>query len=83
MTTIGKNAFYNCSGFTGNLTILSCASGGPSIGPNSFSGCSGFSGTLTLGANVESIEANAFSGCEGFSSIILQEEPYYGGFQIV
>ena len=41
VTSIGGNAFYGCSGFTGSLTIGDSVT---SIGQGAFSGCSGFTG---------------------------------------
>jgi hypothetical protein len=64
VTTIGNNAFSNCSSFTGNLVIPNAVT---TIGNNAFSGCTGFTGTLTLGSSVTTIGNSAFSGCNGFT----------------
>ena len=60
VTAIGDNAFSNCSGFVGSLTIPNSVT---EIGENAFSGCSGFTGSLTIPNSVTSIGSNAFSGC--------------------
>ena len=64
ITTIGANAFYNCSGLTGSLTIPNSVT---TIGNSAFYQCSGFDGSLTIGNSVTSIGNKAFEDCEGFT----------------
>ncbi len=63
MTTIGDDAFYNCSGFTGSLTIPNSV---VTIGNYAFIGC-GFTGSLTIGNSVTTIGNYAFCNCSGFT----------------
>ena len=63
LKTIGKNAFLNCSGFTGNLTIPNSVT---SIGDYAFYKCYGFNGNLTIPNSITSIGEYVFSGCWGF-----------------
>ena len=63
LKTIGKDAFLNCSGFTGNLTIPNSVT---SIGSWAFYKCYGFNGNLTIPNSITSIGEYAFSGCWGF-----------------
>ena len=58
VTTIGQQAFYDCTGLTG-ITI---PSGVTSIGRYAFRGCSGLTG-ITLPSSVTGIGYDAFSGC--------------------
>ena len=62
LKTIGKDAFLNCSGFTGNLTIPNSVT---SIGRSAFLRCSGFTGNLTIPNSVTSIGDYAFEKCSG------------------
>ena len=64
VTAIGSNAFYNCSGLTGSLTIPDSVI---EIGSLAFYGCSGFTGSLTLGNSVTVIGDQAFTNCSGFT----------------
>ena len=75
LKTIGKDAFLNCSGFTGNLTIPNSIT---SIGEYAFSGCWGFIGDLTIPNSVTSIEKSAFEGCSGFTGVEFQSVPQIG-----
>ena len=56
--------FYNCSGFTGSLTIPNSVT---TIGTSAFSRCSGFTGSLTIGNSVTEIGESAFLRCSGFT----------------
>ena len=56
VTSIGNSAFFNCSGFTGSLTIPNSVT---SIGRFAFEGCSGFTGSLNIPNSVTSIGAAA------------------------
>ena len=58
ITSIGSYAFYDCSGFTGGLTI---PEGVIEIGMWAFSGCSGFTGGLTIPESVTSISAGVIA----------------------
>ncbi len=64
ITSIGRDALYGCSGFTGSLTIPPSVT---SIGEWAFKGCRGFTGSLTIPASVTSIGDWAFYGCIGFT----------------
>ncbi|MGL5895043.1 MAG: leucine-rich repeat domain-containing protein, partial [Bacteroidales bacterium] len=64
LTSIGSDAFYNCSGLTGELIL---PSGLTSIGSYAFSGCSGLTGELKLPYGLTSIGSSAFSGCSGLT----------------
>ena len=55
--------FYQCSNFTGSLTIPSSVT---YIGPSAFNGYDGFTGSLTIPNSVTTIGATAFSFCTGF-----------------
>ncbi|MDR0434923.1 MAG: leucine-rich repeat domain-containing protein, partial [Gracilibacteraceae bacterium] len=57
---ISQNAFANCSGLTGDLTIGDSVR---TIGKSAFAGCSGLTGDLTIGGSVETIGESAFDGC--------------------
>ena len=61
---IPSNAFYNCSSFTGSLTIPNSVI---SIGHDAFYNCSGFVGELVIPNSVVSINSDAFYGCIGFN----------------
>ena len=64
VTSIGSEAFYNCSGFTGYLNIPDSVT---SIGNNVFAYCTGFTGSLTIADSVTSIGSYAFYTCTGFT----------------
>ena len=64
VSSIGRYAFYDCSGLTGSLTIPGSVI---TIGDNAFYHCSGFTGELTIPDSVTTIYGNAFLGCSGFS----------------
>lgn len=64
VTAIGEEAFYECDGLTGSLTIPNSVT---SIGDYAFYKCSGFTGSLTLSNNLRSIGVYAFQRCFGFT----------------
>ena len=68
VTSIGEDAFCNCSGFTGDLVIPNSVT---SIEYRAFYGCSGFTGDLVIGNSVTSIGNSAFSGCSGFTGDLV------------
>ncbi len=67
LASISGNAFYNCSGLTGNLIIPSFVT---TIGDYAFYGCSGFTGDLTIPNSVITIGYHAFHGCNGFTGTL-------------
>jgi hypothetical protein len=68
VTKIGNNAFRNCSGLTGSLTIPNSVT---SIGSYAFYNCSGFTGSLTLGNSLTTIDRYAFRKCSGFTGSLI------------
>ncbi|MBR6117482.1 MAG: leucine-rich repeat protein [Paludibacteraceae bacterium] len=64
VTSIGNNAFRNCTG----LTAIIIPNNIISIGDHAFSGCTGLT-SITILDGVISIENNAFYGCSGLTSI--------------
>lgn len=66
VTSIGTEAFYNCSG----LIFIILPNSVTSIGSSAFSSCSGLK-YVTLPNSVTSINSNAFSGCSGLTTITL------------
>ena len=68
VTTIGGSTFYNCTGFTGDLTIPNSVK---TIGDDAFTGCTGFTGNLTIPNSVTTIGNKAFLGCKGFTGNLI------------
>jgi len=66
VTSIGGDAFYNCSGLT-SVTIPNSVT---SIGGSAFSYCSGLT-SITIPNSVTSIGQNAFSFCTGLTSVTI------------
>ena len=66
VTSIGDNAFKNCSFYTGDLILPNSMT---SISENAFSGCTGFTGSLNIPNSVTSIGVRAFFDCNGLTSI--------------
>jgi hypothetical protein len=67
VTSIGKDAFYYCSGLT-SVTIPSSVT---SIGGEAFRGCSGLA-SVTIPSSVTSIGDDAFYGCSALTSAYFQ-----------
>ena len=68
VTSIGSQAFDNCSGFTGSLTIPNNVT---SISTAAFRSCSGFTGSLILGSGLTSIGSYAFYNCNFTGSLTI------------
>ena len=66
VTSIGDDAFWNCSGLT-SITIPNSVT---SIGVSAFQGCSGLT-SVTIGNSVTSIGDDAFYGCYGLTSVTI------------
>ena len=64
VTSIGNDAFMECTSLTGSLTIPNSVT---SIGDEAFSDCRGFTGSLTIGNSVTSIGKRAFYRCSGLT----------------
>ncbi len=66
VTSIGKEAFFRCSGLT-SITIPNCVT---SIGGYAFEGCSGLT-SITIPNSVTSIGSSAFYNCSGLTSVTI------------
>lgn len=68
VTSIGDNAFFNCSGLT-SVTIPNSIT---SVGNGAFRGCSGLT-SVTIPNSVTSIGKSAFLGCSALTSMSIGE----------
>ena len=66
VTTIGRSAFYGCSG----LTSMSIPNSVTTIGNNAFYQCSGLT-SISIPNSVTSIGDYAFYSCSGLTSVII------------
>ena len=69
VTSIGDNAFFQCTG----LTSISIPQGVTSIGIGAFTGCSSLT-SISIPQGVTSIGLLAFDDCTGLTSIIFRKE---------
>ena len=67
-TSIGRKAFYGCTGLTGELKIPETVT---SIGESAFEGCSGFTGNLVIPESITSIGNCVFWKCSGFNGSLV------------
>ena len=68
VTSIGADAFYNCSG----LTSVNIPSSVTSIGCEAFRGCTGLT-SVNIPSSVTSIGHGAFEDCSGLTSVTIPE----------
>ncbi len=66
VTSIGENAFWDCT----SLTSITIPNSVISIGEYTFRGCSGLT-SVTIPNSVTSIGSAAFSGCSGLTSVTI------------
>ena len=71
VTKIGYEAFYQCSGFTGDLVIPSTVD---TIMTRAFKNCSGFTGNLVIPNSVRHLGGGAFEWCYGFDGTLVLPE---------
>ena len=76
VAAIGDDAFYNCSGLTGSLTIPDSVT---EIGDEAFRSCSGFTGSLTIPNSVTNIGGAAFEDCGFTGSLTIGNSVTYIG----
>ena len=68
VTSIGEEAFYDCSG----LTSVDIPDGVTSMGESAFEGCSGLT-SIDIPDGVTEIGVSTFQGCSGFTSIDIPD----------
>jgi hypothetical protein len=68
VTSIGQQAFYNCTGLTG----VAIGNSVISIGGWAFMGCTGLTG-VAIGNSVTSIENDAFYNCTGLTGVTIPD----------
>ena len=68
---IGSNAFYNCSGLTGEIDLPPDLH---EIETNAFAGCYNLSGELAIPSGITELGAEAFSGCSGLTGEVVIPE---------
>ena len=66
VTSIGNNAFYDCT----NLTSVTIPNNVINIGSGAFSGCTNLTG-VTIPNNVANIGSSAFSGCSSLTNATI------------
>ena len=71
VTSIGSNAFYNCTGLT-SVTIPNSVTG---IGNGAFTSCTGLT-SVTIPNSVTSIGDFAFQGCSGLISVTILSDNF-------
>ena len=69
VTAIGDDAFNNCEGLTGSLTIPNTVT---TIGNWAFGGCTNLSGSLILGNSLTEIGSWAFAACTHLTTVTVQ-----------
>ncbi len=73
LTSIGDNAFYDCT----SLTSITIPEGVTSIGDDAFQSCSGLT-SITIPSSVTSIGNSAFGDCSGLTSVtVASGNTYY------
>ena len=80
VTSIGDEAFYECSG----LTSVTIGNSVTEIGDEAFDGCSGLT-SVTIGNSVTSIGDYAFGWCSGLTSVTIPNSVTsigYGAFRV-
>lgn len=68
LQSIDRNAFFDCTGLTGDLIIPDTVN---SIEKAAFYGCTGFTGNLVLPEGLTSIGKSAFENCSGLTGNLI------------